>query len=218
MAWRAFKTAPYRYLFRILIAVFVLGFGIFWVLKIRNIQRLKIEVAQMETKLVKGQEVWRTYPPLTPLEKKGLQRAQERLFHMLPKDKDIPSLLQEISRLAQEYNLVDVSFNTADGTAPSGTGPVPPPGGAAPAVVVPNQAPAVSPAVSDGSKPVESFPIKVAFSADYREIAYFLEALRKLPRLVTIQSLRVQKGVPLLPVEVVLHAYYQKGDLAVGGK
>lgn len=207
MAWR-----------NLFIGIVVLTLGVSWVFKIRNIQRLKGEIVQLETKLSKGQEVWRNYPPLTPAEKRDLQKAEERLFHMLPKDKDIPPLLQEITRLAREYYLVDVSFNTGDGAAAPGASPAPAPASAAPQGVVAKPTPSASPVAPQGSTPIESIPIKVAFAGDYREIAYFLEALRKLPRLVTIQSLRVQRGIPLLLTEVVLHAYYQKGEVSVPGK
>lgn len=184
MAWRG-----------LLIGIAGLTLAGFWLLKMQNIHRLKLEIAQVETKLGKAQEVWRDSPPLTAKEKKDLQKAQNQLFHMLPKDKDLPSSLEEISRLAREHNLADVSFNTDHGVVSPGAGPAPAP-----------------------SSPIDSFPIKVSFSVDYRDMAYFLEALQKLPRLVTIESAKLQRGIPLLVGEVVLNAYYQKGELSVKGK
>ena len=214
MVWRGFQTASYYHLFGIFVGVVVLTFSIVWYFKIRNIQRAKSEIVQLESKLSRGQELWRNYPPLTPAERKRLEKAQERLFRTLPKEKEIPSLLEEISRLAREYNLANVSFNTDPGAASS----VPASPGAAPAVVVPQSAPSASPSAQERSSPVGTVPIKVTFAGDYREIAYFLEALRKLPRLVTIQTLKIQRGVPLLPTEVVVHAYYQKGELSAAGR
>jgi Tfp pilus assembly protein PilO len=58
----------------------------------------------------------------------------------------------------------------------------------------------------------------VGFAGGYREIAYFLEATQKLPRLVTVQSLQLQRSAPLVAGEVVVHAYYQKGDLSEAAK
>lgn len=216
MAWRGLKNAP-QY-FSVVIGLAAVILAIFWLLKLLNIQRLKAEIVQLEAKLGKGQEVWRDYPPWTQEERKDLQRARERLIRTLPKDKDIPSLLQEISRLAREHDLVNVSFNTGEGASALGTGQAPAPAGGAPQVVAPQPNPPVSPTVPESSGPIASFPLKVALAGDYREIAYFLEALEALPRVVTIQSLQLQRSLPLVAAEVVLHAYYQKGSLSVTGK
>ncbi|MFQ5902636.1 MAG: type 4a pilus biogenesis protein PilO [Candidatus Binatia bacterium] len=196
------------------IGVVALILVVFWVFKIRNIQRLRVEIVQLETKLSKGQEIWRDYPPLTPEERRDLQKAQERLFRMLPRDKDIPPLLQEVSRLAREYNLADVSFHTGDGAALSDKGQQPA-SAASQVAAVPQPTPAVAPNVQESSGPIASFPLKVTFAGDYRKVAYFLEALQKIPRLMTIQSLQLQRGIPLVVAEVVLKAYYYRGDLSV---
>lgn len=226
MDWRGGKISPHY--FRVILGAAVLGLAGFGIAKIYHIQSMKNEIVRLETKLGKGQEVWRDYPPLTPAERRDLQRSQERLFRMLPKDKDkdIPSLLQEVSRLARDYNLSEVSFNTGDGAATPGggqkaapeAGQTVVPGGAAPQAVVVQPAPPAPAAVKESSGPIDSFPLKVTFSGDYREVAHFLEALQKLPRLVTIQSLKVQRAVPEVVVELVLHTYYQKGELPVGRK
>lgn len=218
MAWRGFRTSSLSTLVIPSIAVLILLVGAFWAVRIRNIQRLKREVVQLEGKLAAGQEVWRNYPPLTPAEKRDLRRAQERLFRVLPKDKDIPPLFEEITRLAREYKLVDLSFNTSDGALAPGASTATAPGGAAPQVVATKPALSVSPAAQESSGPIASFPIRVTFAGDYRETASFLEALKRFPRLVTIQSVTIQRGIPLLQAEVVLHAYYQKGDLSVTEK
>jgi Tfp pilus assembly protein PilO len=212
MAWRGLQ-ASYRYVFGIVAGVIVLTLCIVWFFKVRNIQRIKSEIVQLESKLSRGQELWKNYPPLTAEERKRLEKAQQRLFRTLPKEKEIPSLLEEISRLAREHTLVSVSFNTGPGAVSSGPSVGQAPQGSVPAAVVPQSSPAASPAAQEGSGPIESIPVKVTFAGDYREIAYFLEALRKIPRLVTIQTLKIQRGVPLLPTEVLLHAYYQKGEL-----
>lgn len=216
MARRGFKTAPHY--FTLVMAVVALILAVFWVLKVRNIQRLKAEIIQLETKLRKGQELWRDYPPLTLAERRDLQKAKERLFHMLPKDRDIPSLLQEISRLAREFNLANVSFNLSDGAAAAGASQAPTPASSAPQAVVPQPPPPVSPSARETTGPIGSFPLKVTFAGDYREIAYFLAELQKLPRLVTIQSLQLQRSIPRVAAEVVLHAYFQKGSLSETGK
>ncbi len=215
MAWRIFSAGS-RYLGSVTGAV-VLALILIWVVKIRDIQRLRVEISQLESKIGQGQELWRSYPPLGLEQTKRFQQTQERLFHALPKDRDIPSLLQEVSRLAQEYNVTDVTFSLGDGASP-GAGPSVPLGAPSSQGVAPAPSPSGSPGVSEASGPVASFPIKMGFAGDYREIAYFLEALQKLPRLVTVQSLQLQRSAPLVAGELVVHAYYQKGNLSEAGK
>lgn len=224
MVWPGLKSSPQSV--SLFVGVVALILVVFWVLKILNIQRLRGEIVQLETKLGKGQEVWRDYPPLTAEEKRDFHKAQERLFRMLPRDKDIPSLLQEVSRLAREHILSNLSFNTGDKPAPPAGGQPPAQANTPPQVVPPQPtqpAPTKAPEssgskVAESSGPIGFFPFTVAFAGDYQEIAYFLEALQKLPRLMTIQSVQLHRAVPLVGVEVVMNVYYQKGNLSVSLK
>ena len=213
MAWHAFQRNSRLY--SLTVGLVALLLVVFWIFKIRNIQRIRSDIVQLEAKLSKGQEVWNSSPPLNPKEREGLQRAQERLFRMLPKEKDVPSLLQEVSRVAREYELANLSLSTGDGAASPATGQSPAPAGSAPQVVAPQPASPVSPKAPEDSGAIDSFPVKVAFAGDYQDIAYFLEALQKTPRLMTLQSLRLQRALPQVTAEVVLYGYYQKGSLPV---
>ena len=194
-----------------LVALLLLGF---WVFKIRGIQRLRSEILEVEGKLSKGQEMWRSSPPLSPGERDQLQKAQERLLRALPKEKDVPPVLQDISRVAQDYNLSNLSLTTKETAAASSPAPPPALGGGTSQAVVVQPVPAASPAAPGSPGPIDSFSIKLTFAGDYREIAPFLEALQGIPRLVTIQSLQLQRALPQVVAEVVLNAYYLKGDLS----
>lgn len=191
-----------------------LGLLVFWGLKIRSIQQIKADIVQMETKLSKGQEIWKGSPPLTPKEKEDLKKSQERLFRMLPKEKDVPSLLQEVSRVARQYDISNLSLSTGDEAAPPAAGSSPAPAAVAPQVVSQPTTP-ILPNAPESSGNIDKFSVKLTFAGDYREIAYFLEALQKIPRITTIQSLQLQRSVPLVLAEIILHAYYQKGDASV---
>lgn len=186
-------------------------FIVVWVFKLRNIQRLKTEILHWETQLSQGQELWQDYPPLTPEQKKERQEAQRRLFSMLPKDKDVPPILQEISRLARRYRLEEVTFKTEEHAPPgepdrSRTGTV--------SQVVVSQPASPGPSkASESSGPINSFPVTVAFLGDYRQTAYFLKALEGIPRVLRIQSVKLQRQFPVVTAEIVLNAYYQKESL-----
>jgi Tfp pilus assembly protein PilO len=213
MNWGSLKIN--RQSINLIVGFIVLILVVIWILKIRNIQRIRNDIVQLETKLSKGQDLWKNFPPLSPKEKADLQKTQERLFRALPKEKDVPSVLQEVSRVAREYNLENLSLNTSGGTTSPIAGQPPAPIAVAPQATVSQPTPSAITQAPESSETIDSFPIKLTFSGDYREIAYFLESLQKIPRVVTIQSLQLQRGVPFAVAEVVLKAYYQKGDFSV---
>ncbi len=206
-----------RRFFMLIAGLMALGLLVFWVFKVRNIHRLRGEIVQVETKLSKGQELWKSSPPLTLREKEGLQKSQAQLLRMLPREKDVPSVLQEVSRVARDYSLTDLSLSAGDGVSPPPAGQPAAPASSAPQpspVPVVPKGPAASPPVARSSGPIDSFTVRLTFGADYREIAFFLEGLQKIPRPMTVQTLQLQRALPLVMAEVVLNAYYLKGDLS----
>ena len=182
------------------------GTIVFWGTKVNRIRGLMGEVKQVERDLAAGQELWRRFPPLDPEERKSLQAAQQRILSMLPDDRDLPNLLQQVSHLTRQYNLSEISLHTDElnSSAPSSTV-------AASTVAQKGQA------VED-TEAIRSYPVKLSFAGDYREIAYFLEALQNIPRLLRVDSVKVQRGVPLVVSEVGWKAYYKNADLLVLGQ
>jgi hypothetical protein len=85
MAWRKFLT--YARHLSLVGGIVVLALAVHWLLKIREIQHLRLEISQVETRLGQGQELWRSYPPLSPEQSKSLHESRQRLLRMLPKDK-----------------------------------------------------------------------------------------------------------------------------------
>ncbi|HEY2988014.1 MAG TPA: type 4a pilus biogenesis protein PilO [Candidatus Binatia bacterium] len=213
MDWRRFLDS-YSKLINLLIGVAVLVLAVGCFLKYRNIQHLKVEVAQVESRLNQGQELWKSFPPLDPSQKRELARAQDRLLRVLPKERELPGLLQDIARLARDYGLVDVAFITTEALISQGA-----PGSGTPQAGAPMPVqPPVPAATAPSAKPIEPVPVKVMFAGDYRDIAFFLDGLSRIPRLVAVQSLKIQRGFPAQSAEVIVHAYYQKGDLPFPAK
>lgn len=217
MIWAVAKKIDRRFV-SVVVGLLAVPLVVFWVFKIRHIQRLRSEIVQVEIRLSKGQELWKNSPPLSPRQKEELQKVQERLVRMLPKERDVPPVLEDVSRVARDYNLADFALSTGGGPATPAAAPQPASVAVTPQAPVPQTVPAASPGVAGGPGPIDSFPIRVTFAGDYREIAYFVEALQKVPRLMTIQSLLLQRALPLVTGEVVLNAYYLRGDLSVKTK
>ena len=190
----------------IFIAAAVVVLAFLCVFKFLSNRRLIGEIARVETELARGQELAKQYPPLSPAQRKNLAEAQRRLFKMLPREKEISLLLEEIAGLARSHNLVEVSGAAGDGVAPAAPAPASAPAAGA-------KPPPAGGAAADSDKPIDAIQIKLEYSGDHRGLALFLEGLKKLSRLVTVQSVNVKRGVPLLTADVVLHAYYQKGEL-----
>ncbi|NIO09364.1 MAG: type 4a pilus biogenesis protein PilO [Deltaproteobacteria bacterium] len=183
-----------------------MGVIVLWGMKIHRIQSLMKEVKMTEREIASGQDLWRRFPPLEPKERQALKASQERLLQMLPDNKDIPALLEQVSHLTREYNLSDVSLHTDE--FQSGK----------PGAAVSATAAAQNTKTTEDSSAVSSFPVKLSFAGDYRETAYFLDALQNLPRLVRVESVKMQRGVPLVVSEVVWKSYFKNEDLRVMGQ
>lgn len=212
MAWLSFAKG--RGFVGLVIAVAAALLGVSSALQLRDVQRLKSQVALTETRLKSAQDLWRRYPPLEPEKRKELERTQERLLRGLPKDEDIPMLYEEISRLAREFNLSEVTIGPDGKAGTAGAEQGTPP--ASPPRVAPAQPTSPPPGPAEDIGPIGSFLVRVSFTGDYREIAYFLDGLREIPRLVTLQSLELRRRVPVVSAEVVLRGYYRKGSLPGG--
>jgi Tfp pilus assembly protein PilO len=108
-----------------------------------------------------------------------------------------------VSYLTREYNLSEISLHTDEVNSSA-------PGSAVVASTAAQKA-----QLAGDSGAISSLPIRLSFAGDFREIAYFLEALQNLPRMVRVDSLKMQRGVPLVVSEVGWKAYYKNGDLLV---
>ena len=107
----------------IFIAAAIVVLAFLCVFKFLSNQRLNGEIARVEIELGRGQDLAKQYPPLSPEQRKNLAEAQRRLFQMLPREKEISSLLEEIAGLAGSHNLVEVSGAAGDGVAPAAPAP-----------------------------------------------------------------------------------------------
>jgi Tfp pilus assembly protein PilO len=210
MASRGFRGRGYG----VHLAVAAIGLALLatWGFKVSNIQRLKRDISELEKKLGRAQGVWKNYPPLSADEKRKLEAVQQRLVHLLPKDKDIPFVFEIVTRLAQERGLKEISFAVGDGSPAQAAEAAPgPPAAGSPVVVAPpEQPPPKVEAKTESGGPIDSFRLKVGFSGDYRDIAGFLDELEQIPRLNTIESVRLWRGVPALSGELLLKIYYRK--------
>ena len=195
-----------RWLLAFSLGAVTVGAIILWGMKIHRIRGLIREVKKVELELASGQELWRRFPPLEPNERIALKASQDRLLRMLPADKDLPALLEQVSHLTREYNLSEVSLHTDEFQS------------AKPGSTVAATAAAKKKQAAEDNKAVSSFPVQLSFAGDFRETAYFLDALQNLPRLIRVDSVQVKRGVPLVVSEVGWKAYYKNEDLLVMGQ
>ena len=187
-------------LYPLALGVVMIGLLVFWGIKVHHVRMLMGEISRVERELSAGQDIWRRFPPLRPNEKLGLQEARDRLLQRLPGNKDIPRLLEQVSRLAREHHLSDISLKTDDiGVSDLNS-----------VAVTPRAVAQVS--TSGQSGPMASFPVQLSFAGDYREIAIFLGALQNLPRLLKVESVSLRRGVPLVLSEISWKAYYKNGE------
>lgn len=63
------------------------------------------------------------------------------------------------------------------------------------------------PATGQKTKLLYSYPVKVNFNSDYRNMAEFVRVIQNQERLVTIDSLTVKRDKETLAVEMAVHIY-----------
>ena len=171
--------------------------GALYTFKIREIGKLKAEINRVEAEEAELSHPQVTFQPPAEEEREEWEKAEERLWLVIFPEKDVPQLIEELAKVAKEYNISDISFST---------GPVVAEGGR-------RVSPSLSNDVSvEGLLPAEKdhFAVKVSLRCQYRQLARFLDGITDLVRLVEIESLEVKRGLPRISVDMVVKTYYSK--------
>lgn len=150
------------------------------------IQPARQKVLQQKQKIQQiNDEVQRAYEFLRDLnkirEEADKMEEQWKYFrNKLPDSKQIPSLLQSLATVANRAHIIYVAINTKP----------------------------LEKGEPQGNVMYERLPIEINLRCRYRNLGEYLENLKKLPRLVKIESIRVSRNKDILPeVEALLEVY-----------
>ena len=163
-------------------------------LRATQIRRLKSEVRKLDQQILAAKEVERNFTPPSTEEEEQRRQLQAAFAALIPKEKEILGLAEEISRIASRRGIVSFTLKEAEAEQPSRSRRR---GEAAP--------------VSSEEETVEgasSFLLQISMQAEYEDLAYFLEEVSRLPRLLRIESLAATRDAPRIRVEMLIRAFY----------
>ncbi|MDD5669029.1 MAG: type 4a pilus biogenesis protein PilO [Candidatus Omnitrophica bacterium] len=141
-----------------------------------------------------------------------MQEKELELGKMIPINEQQPlSVIKSLTRLGGEVGLRDVSFsissvsqqmspasqNSGAPGAVSGGGGFPGGGGQMPGGFSPPKMAAVSP-----TEPVKSY-LEMTFTSEYPQIKQFIKKIGTLPRIITVDGMKIERNENLLPQQTV---------------
>ena len=200
--------------------VFLLVSGIVFLFlflsKNAELKSLHVQIKEVEMNVVNGKELQARCKLPTDDEKSVWYEVREEYYEKIPQDKKVLELVKEIAKTALDCSIYDISFSmpTVSGDASGSTAQ------AATAASVPA---GMSDAVFDAPDPAgdhekevtdikkNQFAIKTSFHCEYKDLGRFLEALSRLPRMLELAALTIERRVPLMEVEMTINAFYAEG-------
>lgn len=113
------------------------------------------------------------------------------ILRMIPGSEGFSESVGAVAVLASEHNLKTVLFNPS---------------------AIPIESEKLVPVGELSNVQVEKYPIDVSLEGDYRDFGFFLDDLKKLPYLYTVENLIIQPTSPSnsLKLDMVIYAYLQR--------
>ncbi|MFA4916734.1 MAG: hypothetical protein WC560_08700 [Syntrophales bacterium] len=169
--------------------------GVFYIPRIREMIRIKAEIAQTEKEIRRIEIMGRDFTPSSQ-EAERWKNVALTFHSLIPPEKDVPGLMYELAGLAKKCNILDISLKEESGgkNVSEGRRPVSP-------------EPSVKSEIIPGEG-VGHFSIRLYFHSEYRDMALFLKEIQNIRRLLLLESLVIKRGFPLISVELMVKAYY----------
>jgi len=171
--------------------------GVAW--RTTQVGRLKSEVKKLDQQILAAKEIQRNFTPPSAEEEEESRRLQAVFTALIPKEKDVLGLTEEISRIAFSRGILSFTLKEAEVKQPSRRSRR-------------RRGAASAPSEEETVEGTSSFLLQISMQADYESLAYFLEEVSRLPRLLRIESLEATRGFPLLRVEALFRAFYLSGN------
>jgi len=175
--------------------LFLASLSVFFYLpKIKEMRRIKAEIAQAEKEMERIKRMERDFKPSSQEEARW-REVESSFPSLIPPEKDVHGLIYELAGRARKCNILDISLKEEkEGKVPEGRRPV-------------------SPETSVKGKPtpvegMEYFFLRLYFHCQYKDLALFLKEIQDVKRLLLLESLVIKRGFPLISVELMVKAYY----------
>jgi hypothetical protein len=161
------------------------------------------EIHGLDQQISSARQTVEDFTPPSAEEEERLSRLETAFTSLVPGEKGMLELAQEISWIASQHGVRSFTLREAEAGQL-----LPSTGQGAPSPSTPS--PVLSQVEGGEQEPggVSSFLLHLSMQTEYRELAYFLEEISRLPRLLRVESLKVSREFPLIRAEIVLRAFY----------
>jgi Tfp pilus assembly protein PilO len=173
--------------------------------RMRQVESLRPQVTELSKRVETSQRRLTGVHTATDAERTAWAASRAAVLAKLPPDGELPKLVESLTLLAGRSRVADLLITTEERVALKEDAPSPLAGELALAM-----------AQRDLGVGLGYYAIQVTFRTTYRDLARFLEGVQHLSPLVTVASLEVRRGVPLLGVQMVLRAYHSGGSHGAG--
>jgi Tfp pilus assembly protein PilO len=207
-----------KYTLSVLICVLV-GGGIFlplYLSKINQLKTLQSEIKEVEETILKGQQLQARCAPLTEEEKRTRSEMREKFSKGIPPEGGLLVLVKDIANIAQECSIYDISFSMATTAEHSSSQK----SSTLKAATVTGSAsdPSLGASTSSFTQGIEGegitlnqISLRTTFHCRYQDLADFLKGISTLPRIIEVESITIERKLPLMDVEIALNAFYSEG-------
>lgn len=179
--------------------------------KMNELKAIQSQIREVENNLREGKDLQARCDLPTDEEKKLWSEVRDNLFKRIPPEKRLLQLVKDIASVADDCSIHDIAFTMPDSQMGS--------------VVkdttrqrFPN-APAERSTVSPDLRnqmpdaQLQTLTIRTDFHCAYQALAHFLKGINALDRLLEVESLVIKRRLPLMEVELAIHAFYtQEGE------
>ena len=134
----------------------------------------------------------------------------------IPPEKKLLSLVKDIAKIAHDSSIYDISFSMPDAKGNSrSTGNhsnISLPVANTMADSIPEAGATPSPQGGEnGVKRPHQLLINTTFHCRYQDLDHFLEGISTLPRVFEVATLKIERKLPLMSVNLTLKAFYAQG-------
>ncbi len=217
--FRIYKTLSpsLKFTIGLLLCTIVSG-GIFFTLYhsgIAQLRSVRQALTAVEDNITKVKELQMRCAPASTDEKKLWKEVHEAFAMRVPSDKMLLPLMNDIARVAQECSIYDISFSLPEQQEnlllPRGqTASIAAtderfadPAGGDTVIPYPQDR-------GDTSIKLSNFLVQTSFHCRYQELGSFLKGVCALPRLLEVESLTIERKLPLMEVKIILRAFYSE--------
>ena len=177
--------------------------------KINELNAIQSRIKEVENNLLEGKALKARCNLPTDDEKKIWLEVRDDLFKRIPPEKRLLQLVKEIASVAEDCSIHDVSFSmpvSQENSIGTNRTVVNSPN----ASIERDMLSAKQENEMDDVK-MDKFTIRTVFHCEYQELAHFLKKINNLARLLEIESLEIKRRLPLMEVEMAIHAFYSQG-------